>query len=611
PRKRYHWQVLPQGMKNSPMICQRYIASLLSPVCAAMPEVVIHHYMDDVLVCVEKEDLLKHSLDLMVKALTAAGFKLQESKIQRMPPWKYLGLEISWRTIVPQKFAIKTKIETLADVHQLCGALTWVRPWLGLSTKDLAPLFSLLKGAEELSSPRTLTPEARAALEKVQDLMVSRQAHRCVSGLPFRFIILGDLPYLHGIIFQWVLKEIDTHTDRGKRDPLMIIEDLAGCDFECIHIGIRMKLGQISKATLDHLLQTNEALQFALYSYPGKISLTRPAHKLFNQDAQFVWNLDEVQSKKSLKALTVFTDASGGPKKSILTWKDPKTLQWESEVLEIEGSPQVAELAAVVRAFERFPEPLNIVTDSAYVAGVVSHAENAILQEVSNELLFDLLAELVKLISQRKQPYYVMHTRSHTDLPGFIANRRADVLAAPVVISPLPDIFEWAQISHHLHHQNVPGLVKRFHLTRDQAKAIVASCPQCSQHAVPTIASGVNPQGLASCELWQCDVTHFSPFGRMKYIHVSVDTFSGAVFASAHTGETTLDAIWHPVLAFATLGIPREIKTDNGPAYTSKEFRAFLQQWGLEHKTLIPHSPTGQAVVERTHCDLKRVLNQQ
>ncbi|RMB97595.1 hypothetical protein DUI87_25959 [Hirundo rustica rustica] len=70
------------------------------------------------------------------------GLKLQEDKVQRMPPWRYLGLEIGKRTIVPQKLEIKAKIQTLADVHQLCGALNWVRPWLGLTTEDLA-LFSI------------------------------------------------------------------------------------------------------------------------------------------------------------------------------------------------------------------------------------------------------------------------------------------------------------------------------------------------------------------------------------------------------------------------------------------------------------------------------------
>ncbi|TRZ14060.1 hypothetical protein HGM15179_013051 [Zosterops borbonicus] len=155
PQKRYQRRVLPQGLKNSPVICQWYVSSLLAPVRAAVPQAIIHHYMDDVLFSAPTDDLLTHALDLTVSSLVAAGFELQESKIQKMPLWKYLGLEIGRRTIVPQKLAIKTH---LADVHQLCGALKWVRPWLGLSTEDPAPVFDLLKGREGLSSPRTLTP---------------------------------------------------------------------------------------------------------------------------------------------------------------------------------------------------------------------------------------------------------------------------------------------------------------------------------------------------------------------------------------------------------------------------------------------------------------------
>ncbi|RMC17253.1 hypothetical protein DUI87_05831 [Hirundo rustica rustica] len=570
PRKRYHWRVLPQGMKVSPIICQWYVASLLCPVRVAAEKAIIHHYMDDVLVCAPTDDVLSHALDLTINALVVAGFELQEDKVQRMPPWRYLGLEIGKRTIVPQKLEIKAKIQTLADVHQLCGALNWVRPWLGLTTEDLAPLFNLLKGGEELSSPRELTPEAKEALEKELVAELIRKAR-------------------------------------------VRIRELAGCDFECIHIPIGLRSGQITKAMLEHLLQENEALQFALDSFTGQISIHRPAHKIFNQDAKFTLNLKDVRSRKPLEALTVFTDASGKSHKSVMTWKDPQTQQWEADVAEVEGSPQVAELAAVVRAFERFPEPFNLVTDSAYVAGVVSRADQAILQEVSNTALFELLSKLVKLVSHREQPFFVMHTRSHTDLPGFVAegNRGADALATPAAMAPLPSIFEQAKLSHQLHHQNAPGLVRRFHITREQAKAIVATCPSCNQHALPTLSAGVNPRGLNSCELWQTDVTHIPQFGRSKYVHVSVDTFSGAVFASAHAGEKTLDAIKHLIQAFSFMGIPKELKTDNGPAYRSKEFCSFLQQWGVGHKTGIPHSPTGQAVVERTHREIKRVLNQQ
>ncbi|RMC15203.1 hypothetical protein DUI87_07387 [Hirundo rustica rustica] len=126
PKKRYHWQVLPQGMKNSPVICQWYVASSLSPVRVAAEKAIVHRYMDDVLVCAPCNYVLSHALDLTINALVVARFELQEDKVQQMPPWRYLGLEIGKRTIVPQKFEIKAKIKTLADVHQLCGALNWV-----------------------------------------------------------------------------------------------------------------------------------------------------------------------------------------------------------------------------------------------------------------------------------------------------------------------------------------------------------------------------------------------------------------------------------------------------------------------------------------------------
>ncbi|TRZ09405.1 hypothetical protein HGM15179_017702 [Zosterops borbonicus] len=99
PMKHYHWTVLPQGMKNSPCICQWYVASLLSPVRAKTGKVIILHYMDDVLVCAPDNDGLQHALDPTVDALIAAGFELQQEKVQRMPPWRFLGLEMTSRTI--------------------------------------------------------------------------------------------------------------------------------------------------------------------------------------------------------------------------------------------------------------------------------------------------------------------------------------------------------------------------------------------------------------------------------------------------------------------------------------------------------------------------------
>ncbi|RMC16664.1 hypothetical protein DUI87_06603 [Hirundo rustica rustica] len=121
------------------------------------------------------------------------------------------------------------------------------------------------------------------------------------------------------------------------------------------------------------LLQGNANLQLSLDSYSGQISVHASSHKLFNEEFHLIPR--EKRSRRPLKALTVFTDAFGVSHKSVMTWRNPQTQHWEADVEFVERSPQVAELATLMRAFEKFSEPINLVTDSAYVAGVVSRAE--------------------------------------------------------------------------------------------------------------------------------------------------------------------------------------------------------------------------------------------
>jgi len=52
-------------------------------------------------------------------------------------------------------------------------------------------------------------------------------------------------------------------------------------------------------------------------------------------------------------------------------------------------------------------------------------------------------------------------------------------------------------------------------------------------------------------------------------------------------------------------------RTANGPAYVLKSFAKFCQQWGIRRTTGIPHSPTGQAIVEHAHGTLKALLQKQ
>ncbi|KAF1400620.1 hypothetical protein FQV23_0002630, partial [Spheniscus humboldti] len=56
-------------------------------------------------------------------------------------------------TIQPQSITLQSDIKTLNDLQKLIGTTSWVRPLLGIDNSMLTPLFELIKGAPELTSP--------------------------------------------------------------------------------------------------------------------------------------------------------------------------------------------------------------------------------------------------------------------------------------------------------------------------------------------------------------------------------------------------------------------------------------------------------------------------
>ncbi|NXA72428.1 POK19 protein, partial [Thryothorus ludovicianus] len=90
-------------------------------------------------------------------------------------------------------------------------------------------------------------------------------------------------------------------------------------------------------------------------------------------------------------AVTVFTDAGKKSKKAAATWKQGAT--WCHHLIEGQenDSLQTLELAAVAWAVSRFLGPLNVITDSLYVAGLLQRIEDSTIKEVQNKRLYELL----------------------------------------------------------------------------------------------------------------------------------------------------------------------------------------------------------------------------
>ncbi|NXM17580.1 POK19 protein, partial [Ploceus nigricollis] len=288
------------------------------------------------------------------------------------------------------------KPETLHDLQKLLGTINWVRSLLGITKEDLVLLFALLSSGSGLNSPRQLTDEARDALDKVSHAIQTRQAHRINPNLPFLLAILGKGPQPHALIFQWgpevsdpllILEWVFLPHQPGKTitKPEMMAQlvirarsrllSLAGKDFSTIFL-------PITTLYLGWLLQQSECLQIALENFTGQISIHFLKHRLLHSSLSLIPK--PLKSVVPLDALIIFNNGSGWSHKSVITWQNPITHDWESDIETVEGSSQIAELAAVVRAFSKFTCPFNLITDSTYFAGIVERAENAFLKTVSN-----------------------------------------------------------------------------------------------------------------------------------------------------------------------------------------------------------------------------------
>jgi transposase InsO family protein len=65
---------------------------------------------------------------------------------------------------------------------------------------------------------------------------------------------------------------------------------------------------------------------------------------------------------------------------------------------------------------------------------------------------------------------------------------------------------------------------------------------------------------------------------------------------SSSTSTTTIEKLRQ---CFSTLGLPEQLVTDNGPSFTSEQFRQFMSTNGVRHICVSPHHPSSNGQAER------------
>ena len=138
-----------------------------------------------------------------------------------------------------------------------------------------------------------------------------------------------------------------------------------------------------------------------------------------------------------------------------------------------------------------------------------------------------------------------------------------------------------------------------------QLEELVRSCSKCCrdrfQHAEP----------LMNTELpslpWKKVTTDLFYWKSSTYLLI-VDYYSRYIEISKLNGQSSLQVITHTKSIFARHGIPQEVVSDNGPPYSSFEYKQFAAQYGFTHTTSSPRYPQSNGEAERAVKTVKSLL---
>jgi len=136
----------------------------------------------------------------------------------------------------------------------------------------------------------------------------------------------------------------------------------------------------------------------------------------------------------------------------------------------------------------------------------------------------------------------------------------------------------------------------------------IADCHACNVNTDRTRQEPLKAT-VSPAEKWDevdVDFTSRTPTG--DYALVAVCERSRYPVLQITKRLTSLAAISALKIIFAKLGVPRVIKTDNGPAFIGSEFRRFAKSTGFKHRLITPIWPPANGTAERFMRNINKVI---
>ena len=106
---------------------------------------------------------------------------------------------------------------------------------------------------------------------------------------------------------------------------------------------------------------------------------------------------------------------------------------------------------------------------------------------------------------------------------------------------------------------------------------------------------------------WQKVGTNLFYWKNACYLLI-VDYYSRYIEIAKLANESSIEVIRHTKSVFARHGIPQEVISDNGPQYSSIQYKKFATEYGFFHTTSSPRFPQSNGKAERAVKTVKSLL---
>ena len=139
-----------------------------------------------------------------------------------------------------------------------------------------------------------------------------------------------------------------------------------------------------------------------------------------------------------------------------------------------------------------------------------------------------------------------------------------------------------------------------------QLKDLIDKCSICQSVKPEQASEPLQPHPVPD-RPWQRVATDLFTFENRNYL-VLVDYYSNFIELD-YLADTSSQTVIHKLkMHFARHGVPDYVVSDNGPQYTSSEFRRFATTWKFKHVTSSPHYPQANGMAESAVKTCKAIM---